>query len=81
MDKRELARDILLPQKGDRLNGYRTEYNEMLMDKALGATAMVQDKYVTVSVFKSSVEDARAYFARVGRDQRMMFALLTLGLY
>ena len=51
------------------------------MDKALGTTAMVQDKYVTVSVFKSSVEDARTYFARVGRDQRMMFALLTLGLY
>lgn len=73
IDKRELARDILLPEKSDRLNDYRKEYNEMLMDKALGTTAMVQDKYVTVSVFKNSIEDARSYFARVGAELQMHF--------
>lgn len=47
MDKRDLAGDILLPTKGDRLDIYRNEYNDMLMDKALGTSSMIQDKYMT----------------------------------
>lgn len=73
MDKRELARDILLPGKKDRLNEYRQEYNKMLIGKALSTTAMVQDKYVTVSAFKNNIDDARTYFARVGAELQMHF--------
>ena len=40
----------------------------MLLDKATGANSIVQDKYMTISVNKKSVEDARTYFARVGAD-------------
>lgn len=40
----------------------------MLMDKATGANSIVQDKYVTVSVCKKNIEEARSYFARVGSD-------------
>lgn len=73
MDKREIARDILLPSREDRLDEYRKEYNKILLDKALGTTAIVQDKYVTVSVFKNSVEDARTYFSRVGAELQIHF--------
>ena len=73
MDKREITRDILLPYRGNELDEYRTEYNQMLMNKAIGTSAIVQDKYLTVSVFKNSVEDARSYFARVGAELQLHF--------
>lgn len=73
MDKREITRDILLPYRENELDEYRTEYNQMLMNKAIGTSAIVQDKYLTVSVFKNSVEDARSYFARVGAELQMHF--------
>lgn len=40
----------------------------MLLEKATGANSMVQDKYITVSVCKKNIEDARTYFSRVGND-------------
>lgn len=55
---------------------YREEYNKMLLDKATGANATVQEKYVTISINKKSVEDARTYFARVGADLIAHFARL-----
>ena len=40
----------------------------MLLDKATGANAIIQEKYITISVCKKNVEEARNYFARVGAD-------------
>ena len=54
--------------KGDSLDEYREEYNKILLEKATGANAIVQDKYMTISVNKKNIEDARNYFARVGAD-------------
>lgn len=48
----------------------------MLLDKATGANAIVQDKYVTISINKKNVEDARTYFARVGADLIAHFSRL-----
>lgn len=76
MDRREIARDILLPSRNDRLDEYRKEYNRILLEKALSTTSMVQDKYLTISVFKNSIEDARTYFARVGAELQMHFSKL-----
>lgn len=76
MDRREIARDILLPPKDDRLDIYRKEYNRILFEKATGSTSMVQDKYLTISVFKPTAEDARTYFARVGAELQQHFSRL-----
>ena len=57
-----------MPMKRDGLDGYRMEYNNMLLDKATGANGITQEKYVTISVSKKDIEEARAYFARVGAD-------------
>ena len=48
----------------------------MLLDKATGANATGHEKYVTISINKKSVEDARTYFARVGADLIAHFARL-----
>lgn len=60
----------------DELDKYRREYNKMLLDKATGANSIVQDKYVTVSVCKKNIEEARNYFARVGADLAGHFSRL-----
>ncbi len=41
-----------MPMKGDGLDQYRREYNQMLLDKATGANGIMQEKYLTVSVVK-----------------------------
>lgn len=76
MDKREIARDILIPSRKDRLDSYRMKDNKILLKKTTGTTAMVQDKYLTISVYKQSAEDARSYFARVGAELGQHFSRL-----
>ena len=68
LNRLDFEQTILIPTTGDNLDEYREEYNKMLLDKATGANSIVQDKYITISINKKSVEDARIYFARVGAD-------------
>lgn len=68
LNRLDFVQTILIPTTGDNLDEYREEYNKMLLDKATGANSIVQDKYITISINKKSVEDARTYFARVGAD-------------
>lgn len=76
LNRLDFEKTILIPEAGDKLDMYREEYNKMLLDKATGANATVQDKYVTISINKKSFEDARTYFARVGADLIAHFARL-----
>lgn len=66
LDRAEFEKSILIPLRYDGLDNYRQEYNEMLLDKANSSNCIVQDKYFTVTVSKKSVEDARAFFNRIG---------------
>lgn len=68
LNRLDFEKTILIPLKDDGLNEYREEYNRMLLEKATGANSIVQEKYITISVCKKNVEEARNYFARVGAD-------------
>jgi len=68
LDKDEFQQSILVPLVGDDLDQYRTEYNKVLLDEATGANGFVQIKYITVSVYKKSIEEARNFFSRVGSE-------------
>jgi type IV secretory pathway VirB4 component len=68
LDKEEFKKSILIPLKGDGLDQYRAEYNKVLTGEATGASGFIQMKYITVSVFKKNIEEARNYFSRVGAD-------------
>jgi hypothetical protein len=68
LNKAVFETSILIPYKDDNLDEYRMEYNRMLLDKATGANSIVQDKYITVSVMKKNIEEARNYFSRIGTD-------------
>lgn len=76
MNKVRLEESILMPMREDGLDHYRGEYNQMLMDKATGGSGIMQEKYVTVSVAKKDIEEARTYFARIGADLTARFAAL-----
>lgn len=68
INRTEFEKSILIPLWDDGLKEYRKEYNQMLLSKATGANSIVQDRYVTISVMKQSVEDARGYFSRTGAN-------------
>ena len=55
--------------KEDGLDHFRKEYNEMLLSKVSGTNnSVVQDRYITVTVAKRNIDEARTYFSRVGTD-------------
>ena len=68
LNKADFENQILIDMKGDNLDEYRKEYNQLLVDKATGANSIIQEKYVTVSINRKSIEEARVYFKRVSAD-------------
>ncbi len=76
LNRKNFADTVLMKLKNDYLDYYRMEYNDVIMSKATGGNGIIQEKYVTVSVCKKNVEDARAYFARVGAELTARFAAL-----
>ena len=68
INKVDFEKQILLDLKNDGLDEYRKEYNQMLVNKTKEANEIIQEKMITISVYKKSVEDARNYFNRVGAD-------------
>ena len=69
INKEEFEASLLLPMKEDGLDEYRREYNEMLLSKVSGTNnSIYQERYLTVSVHKKNIDEARTYFARVGTD-------------
>lgn len=76
LNKSDFEKNILIPFKEDGLDIYRKEYNQMLMDKATGAGNMVREVYITVSVSKKGIEEAKNYFSRTGADLISYFTRL-----
>ncbi|OKZ67425.1 MAG: TraE family protein [Clostridiales bacterium 52_15] len=69
INKAEFESSLLLPMKEDGLDHFRKEYNEMLLSKVSGTNnSVVQDRYITVTVAKRNIDEARTYFSRVGTD-------------
>ena len=50
VNKAEFERSVLLPMKGDTLDEYRREFNEMLLAQTAGSNSIVRERYLTVSV-------------------------------
>ena len=48
-----------MPMQGDRCDLYRNEYNGLVLGKTAESNNLIQEKYITVSAEKKSVEEAR----------------------
>lgn len=64
LNKAEFERIVKLPLKGDELDPLRQEFNDIFLDKVENADCILQEKYITVSVIRQNVEEARMYFNR-----------------
>ena len=76
INKVNFEKEILIPKNGDELDCYREEYNNILLNKASNANGIIQEKYLTVSVVKKDIEEARTYFSRIASDLRAHFSAL-----
>jgi hypothetical protein len=76
LNKLDFKKNILLKESNDELNKYRKEYNEMLIAQSKTANEIVQEKIITISVYKNSIEEARSYFSRMGADLSNHFGAL-----
>lgn len=78
INKEEFERSVLLPLKEDGLDNYREEFNEMLRAQVTESNnSIVRERYLTISVVKRNIEEARTYFARVGTDLTTKLAALS----
>ena len=69
LNRENFQQEILLPRQDDYLDGYRAEYNAMLLDKVTDSSnSVAQERYITLSVHRKSVEEARTFFDRVVHD-------------
>lgn len=73
LNRADFEKNILLPKANDGLNKYRDEYNKMLIDQATNSSSMVQEKFLTVSINKNSLDEARQYFTRITAELNNRF--------
>lgn len=76
INKFDFEKRVLIPKADDDLNRYRKEYNKMLLDKANSSNGIIQEKYLTISINKKNIEEARNYFSRVSIDLINKFSAL-----
>ena len=77
INKLDFEKTILLDDANDELDKYRHEYNQMLINQAKNANEIIQEKIITISVYKDSIEEARNYFTRTSSE--LMNRFNTLG--
>ena len=75
----DFQRSVLMRERGDSLDSYRREYNRVLTDKAAESNDLIQDKYITVSVARKNMDEARTFFHRVDADLSKNFGRLESG--
>ncbi len=76
LNKIDFENSVLIKERGDGLDEFREEYNGILQEKANSVNAMIQEKYITVTAYKKTYEDAKAYFARIGAELIAHFSKL-----
>ena len=68
LNRVDFEKNILLSKCDDDLDEYREEYNKILLDKIVGANSITQEKFITISINKKNIEEARNYFNRAGAE-------------
>lgn len=68
INKKDFSENVLLKNCSDDLDNYRDEYNQILLQQSVESNHMVQEKYLTVTVVKKDIEEARIYFSRVSAE-------------
>jgi hypothetical protein len=73
MRRSSVQQDGWISYAQDDLDCLREEYNQALTSQVTGVDAYCQDKYITITVSRRGIEDARSYFSRIGADLNAQF--------
>lgn len=76
LNRANFEQDVLMGMKADVRDDYRREYNRVIMEKATAGNGIIQEKYVTISVCKKNITEARSYFSRIGTELKAHYAAL-----
>lgn len=77
MNPVEFRENMLMQLQGDDLDKLRQEYNDLFTGQAEESNGIVSDRYITASISKKNVDEARAYFTRAGNDLAASFGKLS----
>lgn len=64
LDRSAFERDVLMQLRGDDNDKYRAEYNRYVTEKAMSDNGIFQERYITTTVQKRTVQDARTALSR-----------------
>ncbi len=73
LNKKEFKRRVWLEHQADDLNTYRDEINDVQLGCMEKGNNLIQEKYVTVSVAKKNIAEARNFFTRIENDLTVGF--------
>lgn len=76
VDLQHLENEVLFPLKDDYLDAVRKEYNSLVLSKVKEADEIRQDKYITITIFKNNILEARNYFKRITLELSQRFSSL-----
>ena len=75
----DFERTILMKERGNGLDKYRRESNQLLTQRAAESNNLVQEKYITLSIPQRNIDETRAYFRRVDANLFKSFGRLDSG--
>ena len=86
LNRTDFESNIMIPSNDDYLDEYRNEYNQMLIKKTISNNNITQEKFITVTIEKKNIEEARSHFNRLYSDlnnhfNRLGSKCLELSLY
>ena len=76
IDNIEIENNIKIENAHDRLDRFRKEYNKLIEDSAKASNGIKQEKYITVTVTKKSLEEARTTIRRIAIELNKHFKKL-----
>ena len=79
LDPEVFRRTVLMGERGDALDRYRREFDQILLDRMAQGNDLIQDKFITLSIPQRKIEAARSFFRRAEGDLAKSFGRLDSG--
>lgn len=73
MDIQKFSNESLLKVKNEKWKDYIDHYNGMILNNSSNNNNIMQEKYITITIFKDSYEEAKTTFNRIYTDLKLRF--------
>ena len=74
--KADIMESAFMKHESEDRDKYREEYNQMISGNSIRGTNYIQDRYITITVVKKNIKEARGFFERLKPElEKRFFAL------